>query len=325
MRTTVVGLGAVGGLIAARLAASGSEVQAIARGETLTRVRAGGLRLTAPDGADRSVRITVAAQPQELAPADLVIIALKGQAWAEVAPMLAPLWAGGATVLPAMNGVPWWYLQVPPVADPRPLESVDPGGRISAAVPLRQVLGCVVHLAASQAGPGEIRHAKGQRLIIGEPAGGDSERVHEVAALLGRAGFDVECAGDVRREVWYKLWGNTTMNPVSALTGADTLGILDDPLVAAFMVQAMGECAAIGAQIGCPVAETAEARMALTRELGAFRTSMLQDAEAGRRLELDAIVGAVREIGERIGVRTPATDAIFGLTRLMGRVRGLYS
>ena len=296
----------------------------MARGETLARVRAEGLRLTEADGGSAVYPIKVSAEARDLAPAELIILALKGGSWVEMAPALGPLFATGSIVLPAMNGVPWWFLQVPPVADQRPLETVDPGGRVSAVVPLPQVLGCVVHLAASRPGPGQVRHAKGRRLIVGEPAGGDSARVQAVATQLRSAGFEVECCPDVRREIWYKLWGNMTMNPVSALTGADTLGILDDPLVAAFMVQVMGECAAIGTRIGCPIDETAEARMVLTRELGAFRTSMLQDVEAGRRLELDAIVGAVREIGERVGIRTPATDAILGLTRLMGRVRGLY-
>ncbi len=231
MKIAVVGLGAVGGLVAVRLARAGYEVSALARGATLAAVREHGVRLQAADQTV-SERVHATDDATELGPQDLVVIALKGPALIDAAAAITPLLASHTVVLPAMNGVPWWFLQVPPVADPRPLETVDPGGCISAVVPLRQVLGCVVHLAASQAGPGDIRHTKGQRLIIGEAAGGDSTRVRGVAALLGRAGFEVECSSDVRRDVWYKLWGNMTMNPVSALTGADALQILDDPLVA---------------------------------------------------------------------------------------------
>jgi 2-dehydropantoate 2-reductase len=168
-----------------------------------------------------------------------------------------------------------------------------------------------------------VKHHNGLRLIVGEPAGGASERVRHVAALLAGAGFEAEASTDVRRDVWYKLWGNMTMNPVSALTGATCDRILDDELVRAFMARAMDEAAAIGARIGCPIAQGADERMALTRHLGAFKTSMLQDAEAGRPLELDALVAAVREIGQRVGVATPHVDTLLGLTRLMARSRGL--
>ncbi|MDQ2928685.1 MAG: 2-dehydropantoate 2-reductase, partial [Pseudomonadota bacterium] len=205
-----------------------------------------------------------------------------------------------------------------------PLESVDPGGRLLARLPLAQVLGCVVHLAASSPEAGVVRHNFGERLIVGEPRGGDSARTRGVCAALAEAGFDAEASVDVRREVWYKLWGNMTMNPVSALTGAPSDAILDDPLVFDFMVRTMAEAAAIGARIGCAIEQSGEERMKLARKLGSFKTSMLQDAMAGRPLELDALVASVHEIGARVGVATPNIGALLGLTRLMARQRGLY-
>jgi 2-dehydropantoate 2-reductase len=206
----------------------------------------------------------------------------------------------------------------------RQLASIDPDGRIAAALPLERVLGCVVHLTCASPEPGVIRHGFGDRLIVGEPAGGVSARTDAVCAALAQAGFKAEPSTDIRQDIWYKLWGNMTMNPVSALTGAETDHILDDALVHAFILRTMEEAARIGAQIGCPIAQSGEERMALTRQLGGFKTSMLQDALAGRALELDALVAAVHEIGERLALATPNIDALLGLTRLMARERGLY-
>jgi 2-dehydropantoate 2-reductase len=164
----------------------------------------------------------------------------------------------------------------------------------------------------------------GRGLIVGEPRGGLSERVGALAGPLAAAGFEVTVSQDIRRDIWYKLWGNMTTNPVSAMTGATGRRILSDPLVMAFCHAAMREAAAIGAKLGCPIAETPEDRSKITAKMGDFRTSMLQDAEAGRPLELDAIVGVVHELGRRVGIATPNIDALFGLARLFGRVHGLY-
>jgi len=324
MRITIVGLGAIGALLAARLGAAGFQVAALARGATLEAVQRDGVELLEGD-ARRTQHIVVSDDPAALPPADLVIIALKGPALAAVADRLAPLWADGACVMPAMNGVPWWLMHTaaaPGLA--MDLRSVDPQGRIAAALPIAQVLGCVVHLAASCPRPGQVRLNFGRKLIIGEPAGGNSARLERAADALESAGFEVARSTDIRSDIWYKLWGNMTTNPISALTGAACDRILDDDLVRDFMARAMGEAAEIGRRIGCPIAQSAEDRIDLTRQLGAFKTSMLQDAEAGRPLELDALVGAVREIGEHVGVATPNIDALLGLTRLMGRQRGLY-
>jgi 2-dehydropantoate 2-reductase len=195
---------------------------------------------------------------------------------------------------------------------------------ITAAFPQERVIGAVVHASTFVAEPGVVQHVMGQGLIIGEPTGGRSARVQAIGDLLAASGFDVTVSDNVRYDIWYKLWGNLTTNPVSAITGATADRIVDDPLVSAFCRAAMAEAAAIGDRIGCHLNETPAERHEVTRKLGAFKTSMLQDALAGRPLELDAIVGAVRELGQLVAVPTPQIDTLFGLARLFARVHGLY-
>ena len=328
MRIAVVGLGAIGGLLAIRLAQAGHEVSALARGAVLAAVRQHGLRLRG-SGAQAAVAVRASADARELGTQDLVVVALKGPALAAAAAAMGPLLGEHTVVLPAMNGVPWWFLQAgTPKLDAaiaqQPLASIDADGWIAQALPLQRVLGCVVHLTCSSPEPGVVQHGFGERLIVGEPAGGASTRVTSICAALAQGGFTAEASTDIRSDIWYKLWGNMTMNPVSALTGALTDRILDDPLVHDFILHTMAEAAQIGSRIGCPIAQSGAARMAVTRELGGFRTSMLQDAAAGRPLELDALVGAVHEIGLRVGVAMPNVGALLGLTRLMAQERGLY-
>ena len=324
MKVSIVGAGAIGGFIGTRLAAAGEvDVSVIARGATLAALREHGWRMNTAEG---SVQAPARASenPADFGAQDLVVIAVKGPALTAVARHIAPLLGPDTLVMPAMNGVPWWFCHgVAGVAD-LSLESVDPGGVIARAIPHRQVLGCVVHASTSTPEPGLVQHKMGNGLIVGEPAGGKSERAQRVADLLAHAGFDVTHSDNVRYDIWYKLWGNMTMNPVSAITGASCDRILADPLVRAFCSAAMAEAAAIGERIGCPITQAAEDRHAITAKLGAFKTSMLQDVEAGRPIELDAIVGAAQEIGQRLGLATPNIDALLGLTRLFGRVRGLH-
>ena len=207
---------------------------------------------------------------------------------------------------------------------PTALQSVDPHGRIAAALPFTQLIGSVVHASVATGAPGEVIHKAGDRLIFGEPGGGDSPRLRAVCEVFSDAGFAVERSGDVRYQIWYKLWGNMTMNPISALTGATSDRILDDPLVSGFVVRVMEEAQAIGARIGCAIAERGEDRQAVTRQLGAFKTSMLQDAEAGRPLEIDDLLSAPREIAGHLGEPTPNLDALTGLVRLYATTRALY-
>ncbi len=325
MKVCIYGIGAVGGLIAARLAAEGSaEVSAVARGATLAALRTHGLRLQSGERTTQTP-IRAAERPAELGVQDVVVVSVKGPALPAVAAGIAPLLGPDTVVLSAMNGVPWWFFDG--VAGPCAglhLESVDPGGVVTAAIPARRVIGCVVHLNAGAPEPGLVLHRMGNGLIVGEPDGSASPRAQRIAQLLARAGFDVTTSARIQNDIWYKLWGNLTFNPVSALTGATGDRMLADPLVLAFCTAAMEEAARIGERIGCAIKETPQQRHAVTRRLGAFRTSMLQDVEAGRPLEIDAIVGAVKEIGGHVGVATPTIDALLGLTRLLGRTRGLY-
>jgi 2-dehydropantoate 2-reductase len=322
MKVCIVGLGAIGGLFAAwlgRLPAGELTLSALARGRTLAAVRERGLRLL---GDEISVPLRASDDPAALGKQDLVILAVKGPALAAVAPAVHTLLAPHTQVLVAMNGVPWWFFDgLAGPCDGWSLDSVDPGAVVRGLIPSSQVLGCVVHLSATVPAPGQVQHVNGNGLIIGRPAGGSDAAL---AALLERAGYAVTQSERIQREVWFKLWGNMTMNPVSALTGAPCDRILDDPLVRGFCSAVMLEAQAIGAAFGIPIDQVPEQRHAVTRKLGSFKTSMLQDAEAGRALELDALVGAVREIGARLALPTPNIDALFGLARLMARQRGLY-
>jgi 2-dehydropantoate 2-reductase len=325
VKICLVGAGAIGGFLGTRLALdAGNAVAALARGATLVSLRDHGWRLRENGELLQAPLAMASDDPRDLGAQDLVVLALKAQALPGLAPSLAPLFAADTIVMPAMNGVPWWFGAGVAALGTQPLESVDPGGGIAAAVPLRSVVGCVVHASAATTEPGVTTHRMGRGLIVGEPAGGDSARVARLGETLRRAGFEVTCSPRIRYDIWYKLWGNMTMNPVSALTGATTDRLLDDELVRTFCARAMQEAAAVGARIGCDVRESADDRQAVTRKLGVFKTSMLQDVEASRTLELDALVGAVREIGQRVGVATPMIDALLGLTRLFGQVRGLY-
>ena len=266
-----------------------------------------------------------AADPAELGEQDLDIVAVKAPAMAEVARHIAPLLGPRTVVLTAMNGVPWWFLQGfgGALAGTR-LASVDADGAIERAIPARQVIGCVVHASCSLDAPGVVRRHFGNGLIVGEPAGGDSPRLAALAALLRAAGFDTTVSPQIQKDVWYKLWGNMTINPISAFTGVTADRVLDDELARGFVSAVMLEAREIGARIGVPITETPEDRHRVTRKLGVFTPSMLQDVRAGKPVEIDALVGAVRELGQLAGVATPFTDALLGLARLHARQLGLY-
>lgn len=334
MKVCVVGAGAVGGLMAARLVASmpstataathaGHTVSVLARGATLAAIRDHGIVVHTPVAgspghyADAAFAVAASDDPAALGPQDLVIIALKYNALAALAPRMAPLMHQHTTVLTAMNGVPWWFpLGLSGEGARLQLPSVDPDGAISRALDPARVVGCVVHLASSTRGPAHIQHDVGNRLIVGEPSHQRTDRLTRIAALLQNAGFDVDVSDDIHREVWYKLWGNLTMNPVSALTGAHTGPILSDPLLKGFLVAMMTEAARVGARIGVPIAEDPRARLAVAAGLGSFRTSMLQDAQAGRELEVDALVTAVVEIAQQLDEPVPFIEALLGMVRV---------
>jgi 2-dehydropantoate 2-reductase len=325
MRICVVGAGAIGGVIAAGLAGTGAgadgDVSVLARGATLAAIRTGGLRVKSPGGTV-TAKLSASDDGTQLGEQDVVIIAVKAQSLPAAVASVGPLLGAGTAVLSTLNGVPWWFLDGfgGPCAGQH-LNSVDPGGRIASAIPVNRVIGGTVHMSASSPEPGVIRRYAGNGLIIGEPDGSDSPRVRALAGVLRDAGFDITVSPRIREDIWYKLWGNLTVNPVSALTGATSGQILDDALVRGFCESAMLEAREIGARIGCPIAELPADRNLITRKLGDFRTSMLQDALAGRPLELDALTGAIREIGAVVGVPTPHVDALHGLARLAEQVR----
>ena len=329
MKICIVGAGAVGGLFAgwlgSRLPDGEVKLSALARGATLQALRRDGLRLESSGAEPVTVPLQAADDPAALGPQDLVVVAVKGPALAAVAPAIGALSAGGGSVLVAMNGVPWWFFDHldGPCRGLR-LASVDPGEAIRQHIPTARVIGCVVHLSAASPAAGVVRHAHGKRLILGEPAGGGSARLDAVTRVLSAAGFEIETSQRIQREIWFKLWGNMTVNPVSALTGATGDRILDDELVRGFLSAVMLEAREIGNRFGIPIDQDPEQRHAVTRQLGALRTSMLQDLEAGRPLEIDALLGSVREVGAHLRVPMPALDALLGLTRLMARTRGLY-
>ncbi len=324
MKACIYGAGAIGGWIGSRLARSGCDVSVVARRATLAALQQHGLRLN-QNGQINAVPVTCSDTPAVLGVQDLVVLAVKAPSLPEVVRNIAPLLGPETVVMTAMNGVPWWFLQGfgGPLAN-RQLKSIDPQGELAAAVPAKHIIGCVVHASCSLDAPGLVHHHFGNKLIIGEPSGGSTPRITHLAALLEKAGFEAPLSSQIQTDIWYKLWGNMTVNPISAMTGATTDLILADDLVRGFISKVMLEAKEIGARMGIVIDQQPEDRHAVTRKLGAFKTSMLQDVEAGRAVELDALVSAVRELGELTQTATPCTDALLGLSRLHARVHGLY-
>jgi 2-dehydropantoate 2-reductase len=315
MNICIVGAGAIGGWIAARLGLAGNDISVIARGATLEAIDTQGLLLT-DAGDTRCVAVNAIADPSVIGVQDVLIIAVKAPALPEIAPSLEPLVGKQTKIIPMINGVPWWFTE-------NPLWSVDPEVTIADALPVEQVVGCVVHASCFRSAANHVTVKHADRLVVGEPNGGSSERVERLCSLFQNAGISCHEDEDVRREVWYKLWGNATLNPMSALTRSTADKLHHDATIRALMVDAMDELAAIGAAIGCSISEAAEDRIAVTARLGAFKSSMLQDVEAGRPIELEALLGAPREIAARIGVATPQLDRLYAMTRLMGENLGL--
>ena len=309
MNICVVGAGAIGGWIAARLALAGNDVSVVARGSTLETIDTQGLLIT-DQGDTRCVAVAAATDPSILGVHDVVVVAVKAPALPQIASSLEALIGPDTDIVPMLNGVPWWFTE-------DPLWSVDPDLTIADALPVEQIAGCVVHASCYRSAPNHVVVKHAEKLILGEPGGGPSERIERLCILFLNAGIRAEPSENVRRAIWYKLWGNATINPMSALTRSTADKLLDDARIRAFMAEAMDELAAVGAAIGCPIGESAEDRMAVTARLGAFKSSMLQDVEAGRPIELEALLGAPREIAAQIGVATPQLDRLYAMTRLM--------
>lgn len=331
MKIAIAGLGAIGGWIAARLLAAGEQPVALVTPRHLEPLARHGLRLRHAD-AEQRWPLQASDRAADLGPQDLVIIACKATALGGLAPALAPLIGPKTLIVSAMNGVPWWFFHgLSPAMAKQPLESVDPGGAISRALPPDRVIGGVVHLAASLPEPGLVDHSHGDRIVIGDPMrrrsdGGHAgdDRAGALVELFRHARIDTPWASDIHAEVWSKLWGNMTMNPVSALTGETMDVILADRDACDLMARAMIEAGDVGRKLDIPIPMTPEARLNIAAGLGAVRTSMLQDVNAGRPIELDALVGAVIEIADRVGVPVPTIRGLMGLARLRARQLGLY-
>ena len=324
MKVCIYGAGAIGGWIGSGLARAGCDVSVVARGATLAALQQHGLRVR-QGGQVSAQAVACSAEPAELGVQDLLVISVKAPSLPGVARHIAPLIGPDTVVMTAMNGVPWWFLQgFGGVLAGRKLASTDPDGALARTIGAQHIVGCVVHASCTLDSPGLARHHFGNKLIIGEPSGGISARVQQLAALLVRAGFEAPVSSQIQADIWFKLWGNMTVNPVSAMTGATTDLILQDDLVRSFISSVMLEAKDIGERIGITIDQQPLDRHAVTLKLGAFKTSMLQDVEAGRAVELDALVAAVRELGMLTGVPTPFTDALLGLARLHARVHGLY-
>jgi 2-dehydropantoate 2-reductase len=324
MDITIYGAGAIGLWLGAHLARNGAQVSVVARDATLLAVQRDGIVLQT-QGSTMRCPVTASHNPAALGVQDMVIVSVKSPALHDVAQQIAPLVGPHTIVLSAMNGVPWWFLQgFGGAYAGATLQSVDASGSIAQHIPASHIIGCVVHASCSTSAPGVAQHHFGNGLIIGEPNGDKTSRAQALLALLVQAGFDAKLSDQIQKDIWYKLWGNMTMNPISALTGATTDRILNDDALRGFISAVMLEAKDIGARIGIPIDQQPEDRHAVTRKLGAFKTSMLQDVEAGKAVELDALVGAVMELGALTGVPTPCTQALMGMARVHAQMRGLY-
>jgi 2-dehydropantoate 2-reductase len=320
MRICIFGAGAIGGLVGARLAEAGeAEVSLIARGPHLAAMKERGLTIKDEAG-ERTVRVNASDDPAAFGPQDYLFIALKAHSVPAILDSMKPLIGPQTAVVTAQNGLPWWYFykESGPYEDRR-IEAVDPGGRIWDTIGPERAIGCVVHPAADVEAPGVVRHTEGDRLPLGEPSGEKTERVLALSKALVSAGFRAPVRPQIRSEIWVKLWGNLSFNPISALTGATLAAICADDGTRSIAKAMMLEAQAIAERLGIRFPIDVDRRIAGAAEVGEHKTSMLQDLELGRPMEVEALIGAVRELGQLTGCPTPTIDTVLGLVRLRAR------
>lgn len=321
MKIAVVGAGAIGGYLGARLAIAGEDVTFIARNKNLAAIRANGFRLVLEDGSTEHAPTAKAVQDMaEAGPQDAVLLTVKAHQVVDLLPGLRALFGPETMVVTMINGVPWWYFhKLPGPYEGRRLESVDPGGTIAQHIEPERVIGSVVYPAAELLEPGVVKVIEGNRFTLGEPDGSRSPRVEALSQAMIRAGFKSPVSKDIRSEIWVKLWGNLSFNPISALTHATLEGICRDPQGRALAAAMMREAQAVGEKLGVAFKVSLEQRIAGAEAVGAHKTSMLQDVEHGRALELQALVGSVVELARITETPTPTIDAIHAATSLLAR------
>lgn len=319
VRVCIVGAGAIGGLLATRLAVAGEDVSVFARSATLDAIRTAGLTVFEPDGS--VVRAPVVQAADDLAalgPQDLVVLSSKAHHIAAIADGLDALYDEGTVVMPVQNGVPWWFFQkLPGPFEGHRLQSLDPDGTIERHIPPDRIIGCIAYPAAERVEPAVIRLVEGDRFPVGELDGARSERVTGLAQTLSGAGFTSRVLTDIRAHLWVKAWGNLAFNPISALTGATLAEICQLPATRELAAEMMREAEAVAERLGLRLRISVEQRIAGAEKVGAHKTSMLQDAEAGRPLEIAPLIGAFVELGQLTETPMPATEAVFALVSLL--------
>ena len=320
MKVAVVGAGAIGGYLGARLARSGEDVTFIARNRNLAAINARGFKLILEDGSEELAPTVRAVQHMaDAGPQDVVLLTVKAHQVVDLLPDLRQLFGPQTMVVTMINGIPWWYFhRLGGAHEGRGLDSVDPGGRIAALIEPERLIGSVVYPAAELVEPGVVRLIEGNRFTLGELNGERTERIDALSQVLMRAGFKAPVSKDIRSELWIKLWGNLSFNPISALTHATLEDICRYPATRALAVSMMTEARTVAEALGVRFKISLEQRIAGAEAVGAHKTSMLQDVEAGRALELQALVGAVVELGRITGTPTPSIDAIYAATQLLG-------
>lgn len=321
MKTAIIGVGAIGGYVGTKLAHAGNEVTFIARGANLDALRARGIRLLMGDGSEEAVpHVRATDDYAEAGPQDMVILTMKAHHVEAVAPRVPQLFGPETVVVPMQNGIPYWYFHRYPgdLANSQ-VKSVDPSGLVWRHIPCERVIGCVVYPAAELVAPAVIKHVEGNRFPVGEPDGSTSDRVTRVSQCFVDAGLQAPVLADIRAEIWLKLWGNLAFNPISALSRATLASICQYPLSRALATDMMTEAQAIANKLGVSFRVPLEKRIAGAERVGHHKTSMLQDVEAARELEVDALLGSVIELARLTGTPTPHLDTVYALTKLLAR------
>ena len=319
MKFLIAGAGAIGAYFGARMARGGFDVTLFARGPHLKAMREHGVQVKSADG-DFQVRPKVVGSLEEAGPADVVFLGVKAHSLPQLAPQLKPVLGPDTTVVSTQNGIPWWYFQgFGGAAEGIHLERIDPGGVISSAIEARRVVGSIVYFSTEIPAPGVIQHTEGNRISLGEPDGARSERCRRIAETLVASGLRCPITTHLRQEIWVKLLGNASLNPVSALTRATVVQMVRDPDVSAVIRNIMQEVEAVSKKLGMELPVSIDQRMAGAEKVGEHKTSMLQDLEAGRPMELEALVGAVVELGERLGLPMPYTRTVYSCAKLLAQ------